>query len=202
MDFTFSEGAIDMLLGWGKSTNGWMILPVGLVYSGIYYAVFNYCIRRFNLKTPGREDNPVTVGAMGVMRPGRAGSLQVVVGPMAESIADEIRLALAHVSDTPKVSTIQSTDDGQVHSIAPENAQKWLEAFGGSSNLLHVECVALTRLRIKLGDQRSLSESQLKALGSQGVSQHADGVWHVLVGEQAQGLSEVLGRLIKPGQAL
>ena len=249
LGFTFSGGAIDMLLGWGKSTNGWMILPVGLVYGGIYYAVFNYCIRRFNLKTPGREDNPVTevaaltenqranayiqalggpsnlitvgacttrlrlelvdrnkaqdselkaLGAMGVMRPGRAGSLQVVVGPMADSIADEIRLALAHVSDTPKVNTTQSLADEPVHNIAPADAQKWLGAFGGSSNLLHIECVALTRLRIKLGDERSLSESQLKALGSQGVSQHADGVWHVLVGEQAQGLSEVLGRLIKP----
>ena len=67
--------------------------------------------------------------------------------------------------------------------------------------MLHVECVALTRLRIKLGDERSLSESQLKALGSQGISRHADGVWHVLVGEQAQGLSEALAQLIRPDHA-
>ena len=59
LGFTFSGGAIDMLLGWGKSTNGWMIFPIGLAYFAIYYVVFDYCIRRFKLKTPGREDNPV-----------------------------------------------------------------------------------------------------------------------------------------------
>ena len=34
------------------------------------------------------------LGAMAVVRPGNGGSLQVVVGPMADSIADEIRLAM------------------------------------------------------------------------------------------------------------
>lgn len=56
LGFTFSGGFIDMVLGWGKSTNGWLVFPVGLAYAVIYYSVFNYCIRRFNLKTPGRED--------------------------------------------------------------------------------------------------------------------------------------------------
>ena len=249
LGFTFSGGAIDMLLGWGKSTNGWMIFPIGLAYFALYYLVFDYCIRRFNLKTPGREDNPVTetvdltenqrantyiqalggpdnlisvgacttrlrleladrnkavdselkaLGAMGVMRPGRAGSLQVVVGPMADSIADDIRLALSQDNRSPDISTTPTATLEPVQEVESGHAQKWLNALGGSSNVLHVECVAITRLRVKLGEEHLLSESQLKALGSQGMSQHADGIWHVLVGEQAGGLSEVLGRLIKP----
>ena len=248
LGFTFSGGAIDMLLGWGKSTNGWMIFPIGLVYFAIYYVVFDYCIRRFKLKTPGREDNPVAetadltgqqranayiqalggpdnlitvgacttrlrleladrskaqddalraLGAMGVMRPGRAGSLQVVVGPTADSMADEIRSALSQLNHQPAEATAQAAVEQPVHKMEPGHAQKWLAVLGGRNNLLQVECVALTRLRVKLANENLLSEDLLDALGSQGISQHADGVWHVVVGKQAQGLSEVLGELIR-----
>lgn len=55
LGFTFSGGAIAMVLGWGLSTNGWMIIPMGLLYAVVYYLVFDYCIRRFNLKTLGRD---------------------------------------------------------------------------------------------------------------------------------------------------
>jgi PTS system N-acetylglucosamine-specific IIC component len=156
LGFTFSGGFIDMVLGWGRSTNGWLVIPVGLAYAVVYYAVFDFCIRRFNLKTPGREDvavsekavltenerasayikalggaeNLLTVGActtrlrlemvdrnkvsdadlkalgaMAVVRPGKGGSLQVVVGPMADSIADEIRLAMPALGRAVLVET-------------------------------------------------------------------------------------------------
>ena len=249
LGFTFSGGAIDMLLGWGKSTNGWMIFPIGVVYFAVYYAVFDYCIRRFKLKTPGREDNPVAetadltgqqranayiqalggpdnlitvgacttrlrleladrskaqddalraLGAMGVMRPGRAGSLQVVVGPTADSMADEIRSTLSQLNHQPAVATAQAVEEERVHKMEPGLAQQWLTVLGGRDNVLQVECVALTRLRIKLANEDLLSEDLLDALGSQGISQHADGVWHVVVGKQAQVLSEILGQMIRP----
>ena len=249
LGFTFSGGAIDMLLGWGKPTNGWMIFPIGVVYFAVYYAVFDYCIRRFKLKTPGREDNPVAetadltgqqranayiqalggpdnlitvgacttrlrleladrskaqddalraLGAMGVMRPGRAGSLQVVVGPTADSMADEIRSTLSQLNHQPAVATAQAVEEERVHKMEPGLAQQWLTVLGGRDNVLQVECVALTRLRIKLANEDLLSEDLLDALGSQGISQHADGVWHVVVGKQAQVLSEILGQMIRP----
>ena len=160
------------------------------------------CTTRLRLELADRskavDSELKALGAMGVMRPGRAGSLQVVVGPMADSIADDIRLQLTQVSHSPAASTVQATTVEPVQKIEPEHAQRWLTALGGSSNVLRVECVAITRLRVKLGEECLLSEMQLKALGSQGISQHADGVWHVLVGEQAGRLSEVLGQLIKP----
>jgi PTS system N-acetylglucosamine-specific IIC component len=56
LGFTFSGGAIDYALGYGVSTNGWMLLPIGLAYFALYYGVFSYCIRRFDLKTPGRDE--------------------------------------------------------------------------------------------------------------------------------------------------
>ncbi|MBM7096537.1 PTS transporter subunit EIIC [Bacillus sp. H-16] len=55
--FTFSGGFIDYVLYWNLSTNAWMIIPVGLVFAVLYYFGFRFAIRKFNLQTPGREDD-------------------------------------------------------------------------------------------------------------------------------------------------
>ncbi|MFM2481260.1 N-acetylglucosamine-specific PTS transporter subunit IIBC [Celerinatantimonas sp. YJH-8] len=54
--FGFSAGLFDYVLNWGLATKpGWLI-PLGLVYALVYYSVFVWAIRKFDLKTPGRED--------------------------------------------------------------------------------------------------------------------------------------------------
>lgn len=53
--FGFSAGLFDYLLNLPLSTRAWLLLPVGLAYGAIYYAVFTFAIRRFDLATPGRE---------------------------------------------------------------------------------------------------------------------------------------------------
>jgi PTS system D-glucosamine-specific IIC component len=55
---TFSGGLIDYILFGliNPQTNAWLVIPVGLVFSVIYYFGFRIAIRKFNLKTPGRED--------------------------------------------------------------------------------------------------------------------------------------------------
>ncbi|MDJ0379622.1 PTS transporter subunit EIIC [Streptomyces sp. G-G2] len=55
--FTFSAGLIDYGLAWSKSTNPWMIIPIGLVFAAIYYFGFRFAITKFNLPTPGRESD-------------------------------------------------------------------------------------------------------------------------------------------------
>ncbi|MDX8361894.1 glucose-specific PTS transporter subunit IIBC [Cytobacillus sp. IB215316] len=55
---TFSGGVIDFLL-FGVlpgRTAWWLVIVVGLVFSVIYYFGFRFAIRKWNLKTPGRED--------------------------------------------------------------------------------------------------------------------------------------------------
>ncbi|MDD9206574.1 PTS transporter subunit EIIC [Georgenia sp. 10Sc9-8] len=54
--FTFSAGAIDYLLNFGIATKPLWILPIGLGYAVVYYVLFSVAIRRFDLRTPGRED--------------------------------------------------------------------------------------------------------------------------------------------------
>lgn len=61
--FTFSGGAIDFVLNYGLSTNGWMLIPLSAIWGITYYGVFSYFIRKYNLKTPGREDSTVATAA-------------------------------------------------------------------------------------------------------------------------------------------
>ncbi|KXJ37689.1 PTS glucose transporter subunit IICBA [Bacillus spizizenii] len=53
--YTFSGGGIDYVLNYGLSTNGWVVIPVGIVFAFIYYYLFRFAILKWNLKTPGRE---------------------------------------------------------------------------------------------------------------------------------------------------
>lgn len=57
--FSFSGGAVDMVLSsfTPLAQNPWMLIPVGVVVGIIYYIVFRFVITKFNLKTPGREDD-------------------------------------------------------------------------------------------------------------------------------------------------
>ena len=57
--FNFSAGMVDWILSFRApmAVNPWMIVPVGIVVAAIYYAVFTWAIRKFDLRTPGREDN-------------------------------------------------------------------------------------------------------------------------------------------------
>src|SRR6202042_3624130 len=53
LGFGFSAGLFDYVINFGKATRPWLLLPVGLAYFGVYYAVFRFAIVRFDLKTPG-----------------------------------------------------------------------------------------------------------------------------------------------------
>lgn len=53
--YTFSGGGIDYVLNYGLSTNGWIAIPVGIIFAVIYYVLFRFAINKWNLQTPGRE---------------------------------------------------------------------------------------------------------------------------------------------------
>ena len=55
--FNFSAGMVDWILSFKApmAVNPWLIIPIGLVFAVIYYVVFTWAIKKFNLRTPGRE---------------------------------------------------------------------------------------------------------------------------------------------------
>jgi PTS system glucose-specific IIC component len=55
---TFSHGLIDFVVLYPKSQHALWLLVLGPIWAGVYYAVFTFAIRRFNLMTPGREAEP------------------------------------------------------------------------------------------------------------------------------------------------
>jgi PTS system glucose-specific IIC component len=54
---TFSHGLIDYLVLYPHAQRGWWLVPLGLLWAGMYYVIFRTLILKFDLKTPGRESD-------------------------------------------------------------------------------------------------------------------------------------------------
>ena len=56
--FCFSAGATDLVFSASlpAAANTWMIVPLGIAAFVVFYLVFRFAITKFDLKTPGRED--------------------------------------------------------------------------------------------------------------------------------------------------
>ncbi|XOQ26714.1 MAG: PTS system, glucose-like IIB component [Mitsuokella multacida] len=58
---TFSGGLLDLFIFGilqGEAKTNWMyIIPVGIIYFFLYYFIFTWMIKKFDFKTPGREDD-------------------------------------------------------------------------------------------------------------------------------------------------
>ena len=58
---TFSGGLLDLVIFGvlqGNAKTSWLrIIPAGIVYFLLYYFIFSFLIKKFDLKTPGREDD-------------------------------------------------------------------------------------------------------------------------------------------------
>ena len=78
---TFSHGLIDFIVLFNRSSNAWAFFVLGPLYAGIYYGLFRVAIQRFDLKTPGREDEADdAVAAAPVAAGGMAGELVAAFG--------------------------------------------------------------------------------------------------------------------------
>ncbi|MDO4329406.1 MAG: N-acetylglucosamine-specific PTS transporter subunit IIBC [Lachnospiraceae bacterium] len=66
--FNFSAGLVDYILSFKApmANKPLLMIPVGLVFAVIYYVVFRFVITKFNLPTPGREDDEDTEAEMKV----------------------------------------------------------------------------------------------------------------------------------------
>ncbi|HEV8422993.1 MAG TPA: PTS glucose transporter subunit IIBC [Chthoniobacterales bacterium] len=53
--FTFSHGLIDYVVLFPKSDHALWLFVIGPIWAAVYYAVFSFAIRKWNLATPGRE---------------------------------------------------------------------------------------------------------------------------------------------------
>jgi PTS system N-acetylglucosamine-specific IIC component len=133
------------------------------------------CTTRLRLSVGDNDaiDEPALkrLGARGIVRPG-AGTLQVVVGPVADQLAGDIRKALRDGG-----APLAPARNGDVAALA--------RALGGKTNLASVE-VFSTRLKLTLKDATVVDSAALRAAGFRGAVQVAPAAWHVIVGPGAE----------------
>ncbi len=243
LGFGFSAGLFDYVINYGIATKPLLLLLVGAVYFAVYYALFVFFIKKFDLKTPGREDVAVAVaevaagtgrarafidalggaanlksvdacttrlrlqvasneqvneaalkalGSRGLIKPA-AGSVQVVLGPEADLIADEIRNALASGASAPaQQAAAEKLVSAAAASGASIDKARWLAALGGEGNVRKVEVVAGSRLRVEVADAARVDQAALQQLGASGVTSVSSTVLHVVLQGDATPYAAVL----------
>ena len=154
---TFSGGLIDFTLfgllpaGAGVATKWLTLVLVGIVYAVVYYFLFLILIKKFNLKTPGRDESEEEVKLYSKADyQAKAGIKQADINEKSENKAG-------------KGNEIQ------------ENAPKVLAALGGEENIVSVDA-CITRLRVEVKDKANVNKDELKALGAAGVVEVGNGI--------------------------
>ena len=163
----------------------------------------NACTTRLRLivRSQDKVDTQAlkSLGALGTVRPS-ATALQVVIGPIAEQIAGQMREALqcmpqeaeaaaAPVSLPP--SPAGETATAQARPIARARVEELLAALGGSANVREVTPVS-SRLRIALADARRVDREALDRLGLRGSALVGPDCLHVIIGPSAVATSAAL----------
>lgn len=173
MGFGFSAGAIDYVLNFfaDNTDKPFLLLLVGLAYGGIYYFVFSFFIKRFDLATPGRGGAEGTGGADWILPESQR-------GPAKGSEDSE---------DSEPTEDERDRDD-----VLAENA---LAALGGRENVESVEgCI--TRLRCVVSDPEAVNEDRLKELGASGVIKRGQ-IVQVVMGTQSDRIADRMNRQLK-----
>ena len=122
------------------------------------------------------------LGARGFVRPS-ANTLQVVVGPMADQLAGDIRTALRLGGGAS--APVTASDGGVL-------GASLVTALGGRANVAEVSVVA-SRIRVTLRDPGAVDRQALEQAGLRGVVQVAPATWHLLAGPLAAAAAVALG---------
>ena len=161
------------------------------------------CTTRLRLQVVSQEavnaEALKALGARGMVRPSQT-SLQVVLGPIADQTAQEIRDALKTLP--ANAPAVVAAPPAAVVAAAPAvadagQASAILAALGGSANLSGVQASS-SRLRVTVRDDAKVDAGALAGL-VRGVARPAAGVTHLLVGPSADHLAQGLRALAPLG---
>lgn len=134
------------------------------------------------------------LGSRGVLKLAD-GAVQVVVGPIADQLAAEIRGALRSAPAAPAPAPAPAAAAVPVSAVSttPDlgDPQALLAALGGAANLLKVEAHA-SRLLLEVRDGARVNEARLQAAGYRGASRVGEQAWHVIVGPSAAAVAAAL----------
>ena len=121
LGYSFSHGFIDFVLYWINNIKPWIILILGPVFAVIYYSVFRVLIIRLDLKTPGREDEPLV-------------DMSEVRADVADEFARELVLGFGGKSNIRELDACITRLRISVADIGKANPEK-LKALGAAGVL-------------------------------------------------------------------
>jgi glucose PTS system EIICB or EIICBA component len=136
------------------------------------------------------------LGASGVMKVG--GGMQAIFGTRSENLKtdmDEYMRASGNVVPAPPAVRVPASREPVAPAAAPVSAElraragAIVAALGGAGNIVRVEELALTRLRVELRDAERMNEGALTKAGVLGVWRLSGTVLHLIVGEDAAALA-------------
>jgi PTS system N-acetylglucosamine-specific IIC component len=142
------------------------------------------------------------LGARGLVRPS-SNTLQVVLGPIADQVAGELRAALRETRPAHRASSVAASSRSST--VSPSSAdrrggaadvdtgfiERLIAALGGRGNLDSV-AAASTRLLVSLKDPAALDEATLRSLDLRGVARPAEDRLHLLIGPAAEDVRQAL----------
>ena len=145
------------------------------------------CTTRLRLVVAHRdainEDALRKLGARGVVKLGSDG-LQVVLGPIADQVAGDIRKRLGAMRRNPVASpdavAIPVAEVGAA--IDPAKVVQILDALGGAGNIKRIECVA-GRVLVSVVEANAVNESALRSLIARGIARPQPDSVHLLHGD-------------------
>ena len=137
------------------------------------------------------------LGARGIVRPSDK-ALQVVLGPIADTVAGEIRAAVGAGGAAPAAASAaaapaKAADPKAAQKAAPKTAKALLPGLGGAANVVSVSACS-SRLRLELADPGKLDEPALKAAGVRALVRLDGAVVHLVVGPDAEAVCVALSK--------
>lgn len=147
---TFSGGLLDLVIFGvlqGNAKTSWIrIIPAGIVYFLLYYVLFSFLIKKFDLKTPGREDDDEETKLY---------------------TKADVNARRTEAKEGESCSQAENSKDSRSAAIAM--------GMGGRNNITSVDCCA-TRLRCSIADSSLVDEKLLKSTGAVGVIVKGQGI--------------------------
>lgn len=147
---TFSGGLLDLVIFGvlqGNAKTSWLrIIPAGIVYFLLYYFLFSFLIKKFDLKTPGREDDDEETKLY---------------------TKADVNARRTEAKEGESCSQAENSKDSRSAAIAM--------GMGGRNNITSVDCCA-TRLRCSIADSSLVDEKLLKSTGAVGVIVKGQGI--------------------------
>ena len=173
--FSFSAGFTDLVFSASlpAAARTWLILPLGALAFVVFYAVFSFMIKHWNLKTPGREDEESAAAGAEFSDSG-SGAPDATAGKAVSSRPGDKYAAMA---------------------------QTILKGLGGADNLVSIDnCI--TRLRLEIADMEKVDEGVIRSSGAPGLIRTGKNSLQIVIGTTVQFVADELKALCAAREAV